>query len=105
MRALTRKPARTSFLPECLPIRRRPRTSVCLWTASRERKLRRRGGTRRDPHGSRILTGHNRPPGGRAAYVAGGERHHRNQRSANRERDWRIAIDGVEVGGAAARAG
>src|SRR5260370_8976112 len=105
MRVLTRRRAPTFFLPECSRTRRRPRTSVCLWTASRKRKLRRREGARRDPDDSRILTGHNRPAAGSVAYIAGGKCHHRDQRGAHRERGWRLAVPGVAVGGTAARIG
>src|ERR1700682_6770543 len=93
------------FLPECSRTRRLPRTSACLWTTSRERKLKRSEGARRDPDGSGILTGHNRPAAGRVAYVAGGKCHHRDQRRTNRERGWRLAVHGVAVGGTAARIG
>src|SRR5258708_3032372 len=105
MCAVTRRPAPTFFLRGCSRTRRRPPTSVCLWTTSRKRKLRRREGTRRDPDDSGILTGHNRPAAGRVAYVAGGECHHRDQRRTNRERGWRLAVHGVAVGGTAARIG
>src|SRR5258708_15958671 len=105
MCALTRRPAPTFFLRGCARTRRRPPTSVCLWTTSRKRKLRRREGARRDPDDSRILTGHNRPEAGRVAYVAGGKCHHRDQRGAHRERGWRLAVDGMAVGGTAARIG
>src|SRR5258708_10576476 len=100
-----RRRAPTFFLPGCSRTRRLPRTSVCLWTTSRKRKLRRREGARRDPDDSRILTGHNRPEAGRVAYVAGGKCDHRDQRGANRERGWRIAVDGMAVGGTTARIG
>src|SRR5713226_9955449 len=105
MCALTRRPAPTFFLRGCSRTRRRPPTSVCLWTTSRKRKLRRREGTRRDPDDSRILTGHNRPAACRVAYAAGGKCHHRDQRRANRERGWRLAVHGVAVGGTTARIG
>src|SRR6266480_3160147 len=105
MRELTRRPAPTFSLPGCSHIRRLARTSVCLWTASRERKLRRREGARRDPDGSGILTGHNRPAAGRVAHLAGGKCHHRDQRRADRSRGWRLGVHGVAVGGTAARIG
>src|SRR5947199_10616379 len=89
----------------CSLSRRRRQTSACLWTASRERKLRRREGTQQNPDDSRILTRHDRPAAGRFADVAGGKCHYRDQRRANRERDGRLAIDSVAMGGAAARAG
>src|SRR6267378_2848596 len=105
MREPTRRPARSFSLPGCSHIRRLARTSVCLWTASRERKLRRREEARRDPDVSGILTGHNRPAAGRVAHVAGGKCHHRDQRRTNRERGWRLAVHGMAVGGTAARIG
>src|SRR5712664_2335557 len=97
--------APTFFLPECSRTRRLPRTSVCLWTTSRERKLKRSEGARTDPDGSGVPTGHNRPAAGRVAYVAGGKCHHRDQRRTNRERGWRLAVHGVAEGGTAARIG
>src|SRR5260370_14312898 len=105
MRAITQRRAPTFFLPGCSRTRRLPRTSVCLWTASRKRKLRRREGARRDPNDSRILTGHNRPAAGGVAYVARGKCHDCDQRRANRERGWRLALHGVAVGGTTARTG
>src|SRR5258706_218253 len=80
------------FLPECSRIRHLPRTSVYLWTTSRERKLKRSEGVRRDPDGSGILTGHNRPAAGRVAYVTGGECYHRGQPRTNPGRTLRVAV-------------
>src|SRR5258707_1309920 len=103
MRALTRSLARPFFLRGCSRTRRLPQTSACLWTASRERKLRRREEARRDPDDSRILTGPDRQAAGRVAYVAGGKCHHRDQRRAHRERGWRLAVHGMAVGGTGGR--
>src|SRR5258708_297672 len=47
MRARTRRPAPIFFPPGCSRTRRQPRTSACLWRASRKRKLGRRNGARR----------------------------------------------------------
>src|SRR5947199_10317544 len=99
------RPTPIFFLPGCSRTRRLRQTSACLWTASRERKLRRREGTKQNPNDTRILTRHDRPAAGRFADVAGGKCHYRDQRRANRERDRRLAIDSVAMGGTAARAG
>src|SRR6266853_657664 len=100
-----RRLAPTFFLRGCSHTRLLPRTSACLWTASRERKLRRREGARRDPDGSGILTRYNRPTAGRVAHLAGRKCNHRDQRRADCKRGWRLALHGVGVGGAAARIG
>src|SRR6266853_882207 len=100
-----RRLAPTFFLRGCSHTRLLPRTSACLWTASRERKLRRREGARRDPDGSGILTRYNRPTAGRVAHLAGRKCNHRDQRRADCKRGWRLALHGVAVGGAAARIG
>src|SRR5882724_2017652 len=97
MRADTPRLGRTFFLPECSRTQRRRRTSACLWTASRERKLRRREWARRDPHDPGILTRNNRPAAGKFAHAAGEKCDNRNQRLAPRARGWRLAVHGVAM--------
>src|SRR5580704_8852281 len=105
MRARTRRRERTFSPRGCSRIRRPPRTSACLWTASRKRKLRRRKKARLHRDDPRHSSGNNRSPTGGAAYAAGGKRHDRDQRRAHRERNWRFAIDGVAARAAASRVG
>src|SRR5216110_1005691 len=51
------RPTPTFFLPGCSRTRRLRQTSACLWTASRERKLRRREGTQQIPMNPEPLPG------------------------------------------------